>query len=422
MARTFRFGLLLLALIGVGFASLSLLGPRAPVTPAPIRIGVVHALSGAMAESERGLVDALRLAIDELNSAGGLLGRPLELILIDSRSDWTLAAAAAERLITEEKVSALFACWTSSCRRALKPVVEAHQHLMFYPLQYEGLEQSPRILYLGAAPNQQIIPGARWALDRFGTRVYLVGSDYIFPRLANQFIRDLTNMVDGTVVAEHYVSMNEGDFSAIMTDLGEQMPDVVFNTLNGIANRSFFDALSQAGLTQIPVVSFSVAEPELRAMKHLPPHPLHFAVWGYFQSLPSEANRAFVAAFQQRYGPDRTTSDPLVASYQGVKLWAAAVAEAGTDNPRQINRTITRMSVAGPSGILVLDAGTRHAWRRVYVGQARADGQFDAAELSAGLVRPLPFPPLRSRDEWLALVATVAATMHNAAITANPTP
>lgn len=142
-----------------------------PTRKEPIRLGVVYALSGVMAESERGLIDAVRLAVEEINAGGGLLDRPLEMLVADSRSDWAVAAREAERLIRQERVSALFACWTSACRKALLPLVEEYQHLMFYVLQYEGLEQSPHIIYLGAAPNQQIIPGALWAMDRFGRRV-----------------------------------------------------------------------------------------------------------------------------------------------------------------------------------------------------------------------------------------------------------
>lgn len=194
-----RFGLALL--ITVGFL-LFLSSYFSPVPAAPIRIGVVHALSGPMADSERGLVDAIHLAVDKINQDGGILGRPLEMIVADSQSDESQAAQQVARLIKDEQVSAIFACWTSSCRKAVRPIVEEHRHLMFYPLQYEGMEQSPNIVYLGAAPNQQIIPGTRWAMERFGKRVYLLGSDYIFPRAANLLIRDLVQAADGEVLAE----------------------------------------------------------------------------------------------------------------------------------------------------------------------------------------------------------------------------
>jgi urea transport system substrate-binding protein len=391
--------LLLLLLVAV-LAGTALGGRQA--APEPIRIGVIHALSGVMADSERGLVDALRLAVDEINAQGGLLGRPVEMLVADSRSDWTHAADEAERLIGEAQVSALFACWTSSCRQAVRPVVERHRHLMFYPLQYEGMESSPHIVYMGAAPNQQIIPGARWAMDRFGRRVYLVGSDYLFPRAANLLINDLVSAGAGSIVGERYLAMTASDFSAVVDDIRRLAPDVVLNTLNGNANRHFFAALAAAGLSRTPVVSFSIAEAELQWLAGPHFHAEHHAVWGYFQSLDGAANQDFVARFRQRFGAGRVLSDPMVSSYDAVRLWATAVREAGTAEPEQVNRSVGRVNVTGPGGIVVLDAASRHLWRRVYVGQAGADGQFTATEISEAPVRPSPFPPYLSRDQWLA--------------------
>ncbi|WP_306605566.1 urea ABC transporter substrate-binding protein [Azonexus sp.] len=375
--------------------------------PTPIRIGVVHALSGVMADSERGLVDATRLAVEELNANGGVLGRPVEMLIADSRSDWGHAAAEAERLIRDEKVSALFACWTSSCRQAVRPVVEKYRHLMFYPLQYEGMEQSPNIIYMGAAPNQQIIPGARWAMDRFGPKTYLLGSDYLFPRAANLLIRELIQTGKGHLLAERYQAMTASDFSAIAEEIRQLKPDVVLNTLNGASNRYFFAALAAAGLGNTPVVSFSIAEPELQALGLQNFHPEHFAVWGYFQSLPGAANQKFVAQFRQRFGTERVTSDPILSSHDAVLLWATAVREAGTADPAQVNRSIGRVSIPSPAGIVATEATTRHLWRRVYVGKAQVNGQFEATEISEAPVRPAPFPSYRSRAEWLAQVKQI---------------
>lgn len=407
-SRALRWLTLVLGVMGLAVGLWLLRPPAAP----PIRLGVVHALTGVMAGSERGLVDALTLAVEEINAQGGLLGRPLELVLADSRSDWGHAAREAERLIVAEGVSALFACWTSACRLAVKPVVEKHRHLMFYALQYEGLEQSPHIVYMGAAPNQQVIPGARWAMDRFGPRVYLVGSDYVFPRTANVLIKDLVAASGGEVLAERYVPLDVSQFGPLVEDIRQRGPDVVLNTLNGAGNQGFFRELAQAGLGQLPVVSFSVAEPEVREFLAGHFHANHHAVWGYFQSLPTPSNQRFVSRFQQRFGADRVISDPMVTSHDAVRLWATAVKESGTDNPAQINLSIGRMSVQGVSGIVTLDAYTRHLWRRVYVGQVRADGQFTATEISEAPVRPAPFPSYRSREDWRELVQSLSVTPH----------
>jgi urea transport system substrate-binding protein len=375
-----------------------------PSPVSPIRIGVLHSLSGSMAVSERPLVDAARLAVEEINAAGGLLGRPVEIVVADGKSDDAVFAAEAERLIADERVSALFACWTSACRKAVKPVVEKHQHLMFYPLQYEGLEQSPAIYYTGSVPNQQIMPGTLWALNGLGKAVYLVGSDYLFPRAANLIIRDLVKANHGCVVAERYRPLGDADFSAVIAEIRALQPDVVLNTLNGDSNTHFFRALHKANLGNVPVVSFSLAEEGLEAIGSAAFHPNHYAVWGYFQSIPGEANQRFVAAFQKRYGADRVTSDPVEAAYVGVRLWAQAVKDAGTDVPAQVNRAMQQQSTAAPSGIVAVDRATRHVWKQARIGKARQDGQFEVVWSSDDALRPTPFPDYRSQSDWLQLV------------------
>ncbi|MBU1395392.1 MAG: urea ABC transporter substrate-binding protein [Gammaproteobacteria bacterium] len=375
----------------------------------PIRIGVLHSLSGTMAASERPLVDAVRLAVEEINAAGGVLGRPVEMVVADGRSDEGVYVAEAERLIVSDQVSALFACWTSACRKAVMPVVEKHRHLMFYPLQYEGLEQSHALYYTGSVPNQQIIPGTHWALDALGRRVYLLGSEYLFPRAANRIIRDLVKNDGGIVLAERYRPLGDADFDAVIAEIRALKPDVVLNTINGDSNTHFFRALHTAGLGAIPVVSFSVAEDGLQAIGTEAFHPNHYAVWSYFQSIPGEANRRFVAAFQQRYGSDRVTSDPVEAAYVGVRLWAQAVRDAGTADPEQVNRAMLLQSMAAPSGIAAVDRATRHLWKSVRIGKARVDGQFDLLWSSGNALRPDPYPDYRSRFEWAQLVADLSA-------------
>ena len=369
----------------------------------PIRIGVLHSLSGTMALSEKPLVDAVRLAVEEINARGGLLGRPLEMVIADGKSDPTTFAAEAERLIVQEKVRVLFGCWTSACRKAVKPVVEKHQHLMFYPVQYEGLELSPNILYTGAAPNQQIIPGTRWAMQQFGERVYLVGSDYVFPRTANLIIRDLVRAVEGAILGERYLPLGSADVAEMVEDIRLKRPDVVLNTLNGDSNAAFFAALEKAGLGDLPMVSFSVAEGEMRAWGGAR-LTRHYGVWNYFQSLPGEENRRFVAAYQAHFGAERTTSDPLEAAYVGVHLWAQAVQDAVSCEPRRVDRTLLRQTFRAPSGVAAVDGATRHLWKMVRIGKVRADGQFEQVYASSAALRPSPWPAYRSRDAWQAMV------------------
>jgi urea transport system substrate-binding protein len=370
----------------------------------PIRIGIIHSLSGTMAVSEAPLVDAVRLAVEEINAGGGLLGRPVEMVVADGRSDWGTFASEAERLIVEEKVSALFGCWTSACRKAVRPVVERHRHLLFYPVQYEGMEQSPNIVYLGSAPNQQIIPAVRWAFGHFGKRIYLIGSDYVFPRAAHQIVRDLAVASGATILAECYLSLGTAPDAALIDDIARHRPDLIVNTLNGDSNLAFFRALRDARLETLPVLSFSVSEVELKAIGQEAFHAAHYAAWSYFQSLPNAANRRFVDAFKARFGADRVTSDPIEAAYAGVRLWAEAVRTIGTEETEHVNRVIGRQSIPAPSGILAVDAGTRHLWKAFRVGRAREDGQFAQILVSDEYIRPTPFPGYRSVADWLALL------------------
>jgi urea transport system substrate-binding protein len=367
----------------------------------PIRVGVLHSTSGTMALSELPLIDAVQLAVDEINREGGLLGRTLEAIVADGQSNPETFAAEAERLIADEGVSALFGTWTSASRKAVKAVVEEEDHLLFYPLQYEGLEQSDNIVYLGAVPNQQILPAIRWSLFNLGPRFYLVGSDYVFPRAANEVIRAQLAAWPAGVVGETYVPLGSPDVAAAIRDILDTKPDVIINTLNGDSNVAFFEALSAAGLTAetAPVVSFSIAEEELQ---YLPAGTMagHYAAWSYFQSTPGGANERFIARFRDRYGAERVTSDPIEAAYTAVRLYAEAVAAAGSADPSRVREALADRSYSGPGGMIHVDGRNLHTWKTVRIGRIRADGQFDIVWTSALPIAPAPFPALRPQEAW----------------------
>ena len=369
-----------------------------------IKIGVLHSLSGTMASSEVPLVDAVRLAVEEANQSGGLNGQTVEMIVADCRSDAAYCAQQAEKLITQDGVQALFGCWTSACRKAVKTVVEKHHHLLFYPLQYEGLEQSPDIIYTGAAPNQQIIPMALWALQQQGKRFYLIGSDYIFSHTANLMVKDVLLAQGGKLLGERYLPLGASDMAAVVQEIAVQQPDFVLNTLNGDSNLHFFRALRAAGIDaeKIPVFSASIAEVELAAIG-ADLVAGHYAAWNYFQSLDNADNKAFVARFKQRFGRDRVLDDPMEAAYIGVKLWTDSVRNAGTADLAPVKNILAQQSMAAPQGIVAVDYDTRHLWKKVYIGKARADGQFDVVWQSAQTVHPAPFPFYRSHAEWLAV-------------------
>lgn len=367
----------------------------------PIKVGILHSLTGTMAISEKSVVDATLLAIEEINSQGGVLGRKIEPIVADGRSDGRTFAREAERLITEEKVSAVFGCWTSASRKNVKAIVEKYNHLLFYPVQYEGLEQSPNIVYTGAAPNQQIIPAVKWAFDNLGKRFFLVGSDYIFPHAANEIIKSQVSALGGRVVGEEYFPLGTKDVTLVVNKIGSAKPDVILNSVNGDTNVPFLAELREAGITldKIPTVYFSIAEDELRGMN---PKTLagNYAAWNYFQTIDNEENREFVRRFKAKYGADRVTADPMQAAYLGVHLWALAVRDAGTAEPSAVRKAVLNQSLNAPEGIVYVDPETQHLWKTVRIGRVRPDGQFDIVWTSEDPVRPEPYPFYRSRDQW----------------------
>jgi urea transport system substrate-binding protein len=373
----------------------------------PIRLGVLHSLSGTMAISARPVMEATLMAIDELNAAGGLLGRSIEPVVRDGASDPATFAREAERLITLDQVAATFGCWTSSGRKQVKAVIERHRHLLFYPVRYEGLEESPFIVYTGAVPNQQIIPAVTWAFDNLGRRFFLVGSDYVFPHTANAIIRHVASAIGGQVVGELYVPLGSRDMTDIVNEIGRARPDVILNTINGDSNAVFFHALRQAGISpaQSPTVSFSIAETELATMG-VKDFVGDYAAWNYFQSVDSEENRRFVEGLRRRTGAT-TASDPMEAAYLSVHLWARAVKEAGATEATAVLETLADQSFAAPEGVVYVDAATRHTWKTVRIGRIRSDGQFDIVWDSRRPVRPTPFPAYRSRAEWETFLTTL---------------
>lgn len=368
----------------------------------PIPVGVLHSLTGTMAVSEQAVVDATVLAIEEINAQGGLLNRrPLRPIIADGASDWPTFAREARRLIEEEKVEVVFGCWTSASRKTVRPIFEAANHLLFYPVQYEGLETSPNIFYTGAAPNQQIIPAVKWASDHLGSRFFLVGSDYVFPRTANAIIRDQVQALRGQIVGEAYIPLGSQAAEAIVQKIVASKPEVILNTINGDSNLAFFKALRTAGITaaKIPTISFSISENELVAMD-VPSMVGDYAAWNYFQSLPSLENRRFVQRFRTRFGAKRVISDPMAAAYFGVKLWAQAVQEAGDPSPRATRVALRDQSLLAPEGVVLTDPDTQHTWRSVRLGKIREDGQFEIVWDSGKPVRPVPYPIYRSPQQW----------------------
>ena len=373
----------------------------------PIRVGILHSLTGTMAYSEGPVVDATLLAIDEINRGGGLLGRRVEASIADGRSDSAQFALQAEYLISEKGVRVLFGCWMSAHRKAVLPVVEKHDNLLIYPVQYEGLESSPNIFYLGAAPNQQIIPAIRWAFGFLNCkRLFLVGSDYIFPRVAHEIVRDQVKQSGNEIVGECFIPTGSVDVTEVVSAIIRVQPDLIVNTINGDSNICFFRSLRAAGITpsRIPTLSFSVGENELRNLDI----PGNYAAWNYFQSIDRLENRIFVDSFRSHYGPQRVTSDPMEAAYVGVKLWAQAVSVAGTSDTQELRAALRHQSLNAPEGPMRIDADSQHTWKTIRIGQVSEDGQFKVTYSSENPIRPEPYPNTRSISEWKSFLSAVA--------------
>jgi urea transport system substrate-binding protein len=373
-----------------------------PTVARPIKVGVLHSLTGMMAISEKSVVDATLLAIDEINERGGVLGRPVEAVEADGASDGPTFAGLAERLIAEDKVCTVFGCWTSASRKTVRPVFEGHDHLLFYPVQYEGLEQSPNIVYLGAAPNQQIIPAVKWCcafLDK--RRLFLVGSDYVFPRCANAVIRDQAAGLGGLIVGEEYILLGSQDVTEVVAKIAAARPDMILNTLNGDSNVAFFRALRAAGISseRVPTISFSITEEELGSLD-VRDVAGDYAAWNYFMSIDRPRNREFVRRFQARYGGHRVVTDPMEAAYCGVHLWAQAAQQAGTDDVRAVRAAIKGQGFDAPEGPVRIDPETQHAAKNSRIGRIRDGRRFEVVYSSERPIPPVPYPGTRSKEAW----------------------
>ena len=358
-----------------------------------IKVGILHSLSGTMAISETTVVDAEELAIEEINAAGGVLGKQIVAVKEDGASDWPTFAEKATKLIDQDQVSVVFGCWTSASRKAVLPVFESKNHMLWYPVQYEGQECSKNIFYTGAAPNQQIEPAVSWLLDNKGKQFFLVGSDYVFPRTANTIIKEQLKALGGETVGEDYLPLGNTEVTPIITKIKAALPNggVIFNSLNGDSNVAFFKQLQGAGLTpdKYPVMSVSIAEEEVRQIgkEFLVGH---YAAWNYFQTVDTPENTTWVDAFRAKYGADRVTNDPMEAAYIMVYLWKQAVEKAGSTDIEAVRNAAYGQQFAAPEGPVTMNAN-HHISKTVRIGQVRDDGLFDIVYATDGPVTPVPW-------------------------------
>jgi urea transport system substrate-binding protein len=369
-----------------------------------IKVGVLHSLSGTMAISETVLKDTVLMGIDELNAKGGLLGRKLEPVVVDPASNWPLFAEKAKQLISQDKVAAVFGCWTSVSRKSVLPVFEGSNALLFYPVQYEGEELSANVFYTGAAPNQQAIPAVEYLMSRDGgsaKRFVLLGTDYVYPRTTNKILRAFLKAkgVADADIMEEYTPFGHADYQSIIAKIkrfaSEGKKTAVVSTINGDSNVPFYKELGNQGLkaTDVPVVAFSVGEEELRGVD-TKPLVGHLAAWNYFMSMKNPANDEFIKKWTA-YAKAKNiaghkdkplTNDPMEATYIGLNMWAQAVTKAKSAEVDKVRQAMYGQTFRAPSGITSTMDPSHHLRKSVFVGEVRADGQFNVVWRTPGPV------------------------------------
>jgi urea transport system substrate-binding protein len=350
-----------------------------------IKVGVLHSLSGTMAISETTLKDTMLMLIDQQNAKGGLLGKPIEAIVVDPASDWPLFAEKTRELLSVQNVDVIFGSWTSVSRKSALPVLEELNGLMFYPVQYEGEESSKNVFYTGAAPNQQAIPATDYFLEELGVEKFaLLGTDYVYPRTTNNILESYLNSkgIAQEDIFVNYTPFGHSDWSKIVADvvaLGADGKKVgVISTINGDANIGFYKELAAAGISadDIPVVAFSVGEEELSGLdtSNLVGH---LAAWNYFQSADVEANATWVKEWKARMGKERVTNDPMEAHYIGFNMWVNAVEQAGSADVDVVRSAMYGQQYPNLTGGTAVMLPNHHLAKPVLIGEIQADGQFD---------------------------------------------
>ncbi|MGB5648616.1 MAG: urea ABC transporter substrate-binding protein [Sedimenticolaceae bacterium] len=359
-----------------------------------IKIGVLHSLSGTMAISETTLKDTMLMLVEEQNKKGGLLGKKLEVVVVDPASNWPLFAEKARELISQEKVDAVFGCWTSVSRKSVLPVFEELDSLLFYPVQYEGEESSKNVFYTGAAPNQQAIPAVDYLMEQGVKRWVLAGTDYVYPRTTNKILEAYLKAkgVAAEDIMINYTPFGHSDWQSIVSDIKKfgsaGKKTAVVSTINGDANVPFYKELGNQGISaaDIPVVAFSVGEEELSGID-TKPLVGHLAAWNYFMSVESEANDEFIEAWHAFIKNDkRVTNDPMEAHYIGFNMWVEAVKKAGTTDPAVVGDALIGVAVPNLSGGLSAMMPNHHITKPVLIGEIQDDGQFQIVSRTPGLL------------------------------------
>lgn len=383
------------SMLALGATSGTLLRPLAAHAQESVKLGLLHSLSGTIAIAEASLVDAEKMAVDEINASGGIMGRKIEVVVEDGASENPIFAEKARKLLERDKCAAIIGCYTSASRKAVLPALARANGLLFYPTYYEGQEQDKHVIYPSQEATQSVIAAIDWMAREKGKTIFLVGSDYIYPRTCNKIAKATITKLGGKLAGEEYAPLGHTEFSSIINKIKASKPDCIYSTVVGGSNVAFYKQLRAAGLdgSKITLLSTVVSENEIEGIGK-DNAVGYYACMGYFQSLKNPVNERFVKAFKTRYGQERVIGDPMEVAYNSVYLWKLAVEKAKTFDPEKVAAAAGGVTLDAPEGTVRVHATNHHVWKKVRVGRARPDGQFDIVWESANLIEPNPFPQL----------------------------
>jgi urea transport system substrate-binding protein len=379
----------------LGAASGASLIPSLASAQETVKLGLLHSLSGTIAIAEASLVDAEKLAIEEINAAGGVLGRKIEAVIEDGASENPVFAEKARKLLERDNVAAIVGCYTSASRKAVLPALSRGNGLLFYPTYYEGQEQDKHVVYPSQEATQSVVAAMEWLVREKGKKIFLVGSDYIYPRTCNKIAKPTIARLGGQVLGEEYAPLGHTEFSSIINKIKAAKPDCIYSTVVGGSNVAFYKQLRAAGLdgTKQVLLSTVVSENEIEGIGK-DNAAGYYACMGYFQSIKGATNDRFVKAFKAKYGQDRVIGDPMQVAYNCVHLWKQSVEKAKSFDPAKVLAASASIELDAPEGKVRVHDKNQHVWKKVRIGRARTDGQFDIVWESPSLIEPNPFPKL----------------------------
>jgi len=377
---------------------------------AEIRVGVLHSISGTLAVSEKDVLKSTLIALSEIRKKG-LLKEKVTVIIKDGASNPDHFKKMAEELIIKNKVSVVFGCWTSSCRKSVKPVFEKYNHVLFYPIQYEGAESSDNIVYLGSTPNKQIVHSVRWAKNKLKSkRALLVGSDYIYPRMANFVLKKVLKNEKIELVGEHYVPLGTNDMRHVLKLVKKLKPDIVFNTINGTSNIPFLEKISNPEYNVKNIISYSLTESDISHAK-LSTNINLYSVWSYFNNIKSKENKKLRKLFSKYLGEYYITS-PMYSSYLAVQMWKKAVEKANSYDPAQVREYIKGITYKGANGKNTI-LENNHVKSSIYIAKANKKGGFSSIEKIGNEISARPYFKLFSKKEWSEAVRSIYKMFNN---------